>query len=85
MSSEPAADHLVAGRIDAAARVAGSDGTHAFEVLEDGLRAPKAATGEDSGLLGLACGEWSIDHGLWERVTRFSGGTSAYRADSVPR
>jgi hypothetical protein len=54
-------------------------------VLEDGLHTPEAAAGKNSGLLGFAGGEWSVDDRLRKRVAWFGSGASADRADSVPR
>src|ERR1700730_8706064 len=85
MASEPAADHLVAGGIDAAAGVAGRDGTHALELLASGMSASEPTASEDIGVLGLACGKGSINDRLGERVVGLGGGASAYGADSAPR
>src|SRR5258708_26166306 len=57
MAGEAAADHFVAGRIDAAAGIACGHGADAFEVLEDSLHAPEAAARQDCRLMRFGCRE----------------------------
>src|SRR5580700_6709416 len=48
VASLSGADILVVGRFCCAAGIAGCRGDHTFQVLEDSLNAPEAATGKDS-------------------------------------
>jgi len=84
MAGEAAADHLVAGRIDAAARVAGDHGADALRCSTRPAR-PRSSRRRGPRFAGICCGERSIDDGLWERVARLGDGPGADQADSVPR
>ena len=57
------ADVVVVGGVGGAAGVAGGGGEDALDALEDGLRAPEAAAGEDGGGAAGRCGEWEVGGG----------------------
>ena len=66
-------DVVVVGGAGGAAGVAGGGGEDAFDALEDGLRAPEAAAGEDCGGAAGRCGEWEVgcrrrDGAVFERL-----------------
>ena len=54
------ADVVVVGGAGGAAGVAGGGGDDAFDALEDGLRAPETAAGEDCGGAAGRCGERDV-------------------------
>src|ERR1700694_2340962 len=71
---------FVGRRLDVTAGIAGSHGRNSLQMFENGLDAPKAASGKNGGLLALGGGQRRIDSRHGER---YFGGFGRPRGKST--